>query len=59
VTEKASTQEVISEELLSILVCPIDKAEVQLEGRELVCTTCGRHYTIENGIPNMLVEEEE
>ncbi len=56
-TENAPPNTMISEELLSILVCPLDKAEVTLVDNELICTQCGRHYPIENGIPNMLVED--
>jgi uncharacterized protein YbaR (Trm112 family) len=48
----------VSPELLTILVCPIDKQPVKLDGGELVCTVCGRRFQIENGIPNMLVDEE-
>ena len=48
----------ISQELLEILVCPIDKSTLRLEGEELVCNKCGHHYKIEGGIPNMLVDEE-
>ncbi len=47
----------ISQDLLDILVCPIDKSPVRLEGETLVCTECGRVYPIVDGIPNMLVEE--
>jgi len=49
---------VISNELLDILVCPIDKASLRIEGSELVCSMCGHRYRIEGGIPNMLVDEE-
>ncbi|HEY8447044.1 MAG TPA: Trm112 family protein [Thermomicrobiales bacterium] len=56
--EKTDTSQVISPELLEILVCPVDKAEVRLEGQTLVCTSCGRVYRIENGIPIMLVDEQ-
>jgi uncharacterized protein len=56
-TENTPSNAVISDELLSILVCPLDKAQVALIGEELVCSKCGRHFPIENGIPNMLVEE--
>jgi uncharacterized protein len=49
----------ISQDLLAILVCPIDKAKVELDGNSLVCTACGRRYPIENGIPNMLAEDED
>jgi hypothetical protein len=48
----------ISPELLAILVCSLDKHEVTLDGDELVCTSCGRRYKIENGIPNMLIDED-
>ncbi len=49
---------VISPELLALLVCPVDKQDLRLEGESLVCTACGRVYPIEDGIPNMLVEDE-
>jgi uncharacterized protein YbaR (Trm112 family) len=51
------TKPVISPDLLALLVCPIDKQDVRLQGSELVCTSCGRHYPIEDGIPNMLVDD--
>ncbi|MGQ9591959.1 MAG: Trm112 family protein [Planctomycetota bacterium] len=47
----------IPEELLDILVCPLGKAPLRLEGGSLVCTKCGLAYAIEDGIANMLVEE--
>ena len=47
----------IPEDLLEILVCPLGKAPLRLEGKTLVCTRCGLGYAIEDGIPNMLVEE--
>lgn len=49
----------VSEELLSILACPVDKARVRLENDRLVCTRCGRRYPIVDDIPVMLVEEAE
>jgi uncharacterized protein YbaR (Trm112 family) len=54
----SEAQGAISRELLEILVCPIDKQRVVLEGDELVCVGCGHRYQIEDGIPNMLVDEE-
>jgi uncharacterized protein YbaR (Trm112 family) len=54
----AGTQPVISPELLAILVCPVDKQELRLEGNRLICTACNRSYPIEDGIPNMLVDED-
>jgi uncharacterized protein YbaR (Trm112 family) len=51
----------ISKELLEILVCPLSKAPLVLDGETLVSTDAGtrRRYKIEDGIPNMLVEEAE
>jgi uncharacterized protein YbaR (Trm112 family) len=49
---------VISQELLELLVCPIDHGELELEDSHLRCTVCGRTFPIENGIPNMLVIDE-
>ena len=47
----------IPEDLLEILVCPLGKAPLRLEGETLVCTRCGLTYRIEDGIPNMLIED--
>jgi uncharacterized protein YbaR (Trm112 family) len=47
---------VISAKLRELLVCPVDKASLDLTGSALVCTQCGRTFPIENGIPNMLVD---
>ncbi|MDP9356775.1 MAG: Trm112 family protein [Chloroflexota bacterium] len=44
-------------QLMDLLVCPVDKQDLRLHGHDLVCTSCGRHYPIEDGIPNMLVED--
>ena len=54
----SSTQSTISPELLAILVCPLDKQPVTVDGEDLVCTVCGRRFAIESGIPNMLVDED-
>ena len=48
----------VSLDLLDLLVCPVDKADLRLDGTTLTCTECGRTYPIEDGIPNMLVEED-
>ena len=49
----------ISEELLSLLVCPMGKAPLRVENQSLICTRCGLRFEIKDDIPNMLVEEAE
>lgn len=49
----------VPKELLDILVCPVDKAKVHLQGDRLVCEQCGRAYPVRDGIPIMLEEEAE
>lgn len=46
----------INEELLSLIVCPIGKAPLRLEGETLVCTRCGPRFSIKDDIPDMLME---
>lgn len=48
----------MSEDLFDILVCPVDKHDLRLEEASLVCVTCGRTYLINDGIPDMLVDEQ-
>lgn len=45
--------------LAEVLVCPMDKAELEEDtvARQLVCTGCGRRYPVRDGIPIMLAEE--
>jgi len=49
----------IAQELLDILVCPVDKTKVSYaEDRGgLRCPKCGRVYPVRDGIPVMLVGE--
>ena len=49
----------ISEELLSILVCPLCKAPVHLKVdlSGLKCEKCRRVYPIKDDIPVMLIDE--
>jgi uncharacterized protein YbaR (Trm112 family) len=47
----------IDEDLLKLLVCPLGKAALRVEGNRLVCTRCGPQFTIVDEIPNMLIEE--
>jgi len=49
----------ISQELLEILVCPLDKTPVKLtsDKKGLKCSQCRRVYPIRDDIPVMLVDE--
>jgi len=49
----------IDQVLLDILACPVCKGEVKQEENQVMCCQCGRKYLIKEGIPVMLVEEEE
>ena len=46
-------------ELLRILRCPMGKSELRLENDHLVCIQCGPKFSIQDGIPVMLIEEAE
>jgi len=50
-------QTTIAQELLALLVCPVDHAELELRDGTLVCFECARVYPIVDGIPNMVVDE--
>lgn len=49
----------IDQKLLSILVCPVSKAPLELvaDKQELVCSASGLAYPIRDGIPVMLEAE--
>ena len=49
----------VNPELLKILVCPLDKAPVNLteNGQGLKCSQCRRVYPIRDDIPVMLISE--
>jgi uncharacterized protein len=50
----------IDPELLKILVCPLTRSPLKLEGEELVAARpegAGLRYPIRNGIPILLIEE--
>ena len=49
----------VSQELLDILVCPLDKTPVKLtpDGQGLKCSQCHRVYPIKDDIPVMLIDE--
>ena len=48
----------LDKELLEIIGCPLDKAELKYDGNMLVCTECGRVYEVEEGIPVMLIDKD-
>ncbi|MHB1158213.1 MAG: Trm112 family protein [Phycisphaerales bacterium] len=47
----------IDPELLSILICPLTRSKLRIEGDELVAETGGLRYPIRDGIPVLLIEE--
>jgi uncharacterized protein YbaR (Trm112 family) len=47
----------IDPNLLQVLVCPLTRSPLQLEGDELVAATGGLRYPIRDGIPVLLVDE--
>ncbi len=49
----------VNDALLALLVCPLGKAPLQREGNTLICTRCGPRFSIDDDIPNMLIEEAE
>jgi hypothetical protein len=51
----------IDPKLAEILVCPVDHGELdENEAKStLDCQSCGREYPVENGIPVMLVTEDQ
>jgi uncharacterized protein YbaR (Trm112 family) len=50
------SNQVINPELLALLVCPVEHAELELVESTLVCSVCGRIYPIVDGIPNMVLD---
>ena len=51
----------IDPELLELLVCPLSRAELVLDGDTLVSTDAEtrRRYRIDDGIPVMLIDDSE
>ncbi len=50
----------ISDELLAIMACPDCHGSLEQQAEPLpalVCTACGLHYPVRDGIPVMLLEE--
>ena len=44
-------------ELLNILICPLTRSKLRLEGDELIGELGGLRYPIRDGIPVLLIEE--
>ncbi|HET9660516.1 MAG TPA: Trm112 family protein [Thermomicrobiales bacterium] len=53
----SSRENVIDPDLLALLVCPVDHAELELHESSLICSKCGRSYPVVDGIPNMVVDD--
>jgi uncharacterized protein YbaR (Trm112 family) len=50
----------IDPKLLELLVCPMGKAPLQLEGNQLICTRCGSKFNFtREGYPNLVIEDAE
>ncbi len=47
----------VPEDLLEIMACPACRASLEDRGDALVCTGCGLHFPVRDGIPVMLLEE--
>jgi uncharacterized protein YbaR (Trm112 family) len=49
----------VDAKLIDLLVCPACHGEIEYKDRRnlIICTACGRHYPVRDGIPVMLVEE--
>lgn len=56
-TTPAGAPSALPPDLLEILVCPLGRAPLRQEGEYLVCTKCGLGYKVDDGIPNMLIDE--
>jgi uncharacterized protein YbaR (Trm112 family) len=46
----------LSDSFLEILVCPIDHSRLEVVESGLRCSACGRVFTVENGIPNFVID---
>jgi uncharacterized protein YbaR (Trm112 family) len=46
------------DDLLPLLVCPVDHVPLEHDGAVLRCGSCGRSFPVEDGIPNLVVEDD-
>lgn len=49
----------LAPELVALLVCPACRGKIEYKDRRhlIICTQCGLHYPVRDGIPVMLVDE--
>ena len=47
----------LNPDLLNILICPLTRSPLRLEGDQLIAEVGGLRYPIRDGIPVMLVDE--
>jgi uncharacterized protein YbaR (Trm112 family) len=47
----------INKEILEVLACPKCGGDLEQNGDNLICHSCGLSYPIIDGIPMLLVEE--
>lgn len=49
----------VDRKLIDLLVCPACHGDIEYKDRRhlIICTECGLHYPVRDGIPVMLVEE--
>jgi uncharacterized protein len=55
--DPTTEQSLINSDLLQLLVCPVDRAPLEVVGNRLQCQQCERQFEVTNGIPNMLVDD--
>ena len=57
IDSKSVPAQVLDHGLLDVLVCPLTRSKLTLEGDELVSAVGGLRYPIRNGIPVLLMTE--
>jgi acyl-CoA thioester hydrolase len=60
-SQKMEAEKMLKKELLEILACPRCKGDLDynVEKSQLTCKECGKVYQVKDGIPIMLVDDEE
>ena len=56
-SDTPNTPNTVDPELLKILVCPLTRSPLRLEGEELVGAVGGLRYPLRDGIPVLLIDE--